>query len=93
MDLMVNYVRQELLVLVPVLYWIGLILKNSKINDKHIPILLGIISIILCGIYIFATSDSDNILLMVYSILTQGLLVAGCSVYANQIKKQSSKNN
>ena len=42
-------------------------------------------------IYVFATTDisgTKDILMGIFISLTQGILVAGCSVYFNQIYKQ-----
>lgn len=46
MDKLQDYIKPELLVLIPVLYILGLMLKKTeKINDKYIPVMLGIIGI------------------------------------------------
>ena len=41
------YIHSELLVLVPVMYFIGVALKKSKVKDRWIPLILGAISIAL----------------------------------------------
>ena len=74
-----NYINPELIMLTPVLYILGIVFKNSFISNKWIPILLGGISIVL------------DIALVVFSSVTQGVLVAGLSVYSNQIYKQMKK--
>lgn len=69
--------------LVVILYTIGMMIKNANdIEDKHIPIMLGIISIPL-GIMMFWPNISTGI--------TQGILSAGMAVYGNQIYKQINK--
>ena len=45
-----DYIKTELLVLVPVLYFVGIGLKKSKLPDKWIPLVLGISSVILSAI-------------------------------------------
>ena len=90
-EILKEFVKPELLILIPVLYLIGVGLKNSKFKDNLIPIVLGIFGIILSTIYVFATgeiSGSKDILMGIFISLTQGILVAGCSVYFNQIYKQ-----
>lgn len=90
-EILKEFVKPELLILIPVLYLIGTGLKNSKFKDNLIPIALGIFGIILSTIYVFATSDisgSKDVLMGIFISLTQGILVAGCSVYFNQIYKQ-----
>ena len=90
-----DFIKPELLVLIPVLYIVGLGLKKtSLIKDKFIPLLLGPISILLAGFYTFATSDVNGIkeiTMAIFTAITQGILIAGASVYANQIYKQLQK--
>lgn len=90
-----EFIKPELLVLIPVLYIIGLgFKKTTLLKDKFIPVALGLISIILTGLYIFATSDIagvKEITMAIFTALTQGVLIAGASVYANQIYKQLQK--
>ena len=95
-EILKEFVKPELLILIPVLYLIGTGLKNSIFKDNLIPIALGIFGIILSMIYVFATSDISGIkdvLMAIFISLTQGILVAGCSVYFNQIYKQLKKGN
>ena len=90
-EILKEFVKPELLILIPVLYLIGTGLKNSIFKDNLIPIALGIFGIILSMIYVFATGDisgSKDVLMGIFISLTQGILVAGCSVYFNQIYKQ-----
>lgn len=90
-----EFIRPELLVLIPVLYIIGVgFKKTSMLKDNLIPIALGTISILLTSLYIFATTDiagAKDIVMAVFTALTQGVLLAGASVYANQIYKQLQK--
>lgn len=90
-----EFIKPELVVLIPVLYIIGLGFKKTTVlKDKFIPIALGLISIILTGLYLFATTDvsgSKDIIMAIFTALTQGVLIAGASVYANQIYKQLQK--
>lgn len=94
-DLLKEFVKPELLILIPVLYLLGVAFKNTKkMPDEIIPLTLGIISILLSVLYIFATSDVHNgkeIAMAIFTSITQGILVAGCSVYFNQIYKQLKK--
>lgn len=90
-----EYIKPELLVLIPVLYLIGAGLKKSKFKDTLIPLALGVISILLCAIYVFANTTaitSSDILTAIFTSVTQGILIAGASVYANQIIKQAKKD-
>lgn len=89
-----EYIKAELLILVPVMYFIGIGLKKSKLPDKWIPLTLGGISVVLALIWVFATGDVLNVKEAAYALftaVTQGVLVAGAGVYANQIYIQSTK--
>lgn len=90
MDKLQDYIKPELLVLIPMLYILGLMLKKTeKINDKYIPVMLGIIGIVLSAIYVAAVSGIC--LMSVFTAVTQGILVAGAAVYVNQLVKQNKE--
>lgn len=90
-----NYINPKLLVLIPVLYYIGTGLKRSrKINDKYIPLVLGAIGIFLAALWTFATCPCGNwrdVLNALFIAIVQGILVASASVYAHQLVKQARK--
>lgn len=93
-DLLKEFIKPELLILVPVLYLIGIAIKKSDIQDKHIPSYLGGTSIFLSVLYLVGTSTvftTQAILALLFTGITQGVLIAGASVYANQLIKQSEK--
>lgn len=89
-----DYIKPELLILIPVLYFVGVAAKNSTlIKDNIIPLFLGIIGIFLSLIYVLATCDIGNAQSMTMGIfvaITQGILCSGTSVYVNQLIKQGS---
>ena len=91
-----NYVKPELIVVAIVLYFIGIGLKQSQtVKDKYIPLILGLIGIVLCAIWVIATSPlstMQEIAMAVFIAIVQGILVAGLSTYVNQIIKQSNKD-
>ena len=96
MEQILTYVKPELVVVAIVLYFIGMGLKQSQtVADKYIPIILGVIGIVICGIYVVATCDlkgTHNIAMAIFTAIVQGVLVAGLSNYANQIIKQMNKD-
>lgn len=86
-----DFIKPELLSLIPVLYLIGMAVKKSAIDDKHIPLILGVVGIILSAIYLFATEQivgANAVATAIYTAITQGILCAGASVYINQVIKQ-----
>ena len=58
MEQIMNYVKPELVVVAVVLYFIGIGLKKSEtVADKYIPAILGVVGVVICGIYVVATCD------------------------------------
>ncbi len=89
-----DFIKAELLSLIPVLYFIGVGLKKSKVPDKFIPIFLGTTSVLLSAVWIVSTTDISGfkeILFAFFTAVTQGILAAGASVYVNQLYVQSKK--
>lgn len=77
-----NYIVDNCLILIPVLYIVATILKNLEfIKDKYIPLILLPIGIALA----IAIKGID-----VNSVI-QGILITGVTVYGNQIFKQINK--
>ena len=94
MDVM-EYIKPELLVLIPVLYLIGMAVKKSNIADKNIPWILGGVSVALSALWILATAfpaTAADAALAIFTAITQGVLIAGASVYVNQLVKQTGKD-
>lgn len=89
-NLILQYLKPELVVLIPVLYFIGLALKKAAfVKDNYIPLILGAISIVLVFIYILAI-EGWSINVIWFSII-QGVLAGAGAVYINQIYKQLTK--
>lgn len=89
------YVKPELIIVAIALYFVGIGLKRTElINDRFIPAILGISGIVICGIYVIATTDiytEREIAMALFTAIVQGILVAGLSVYGNQLIKQNRK--
>ena len=93
-DLLKEFIKPELLVLVPVLYLVGIALKRSAVADKNIPWILGAAGVVLSYLWIAGTcrmANAQEVVLAVFTGFVQGVLAAGASVYVNQIIKQSKK--
>ena len=89
-----EYIKTELLILVPVLYFLGIGLKKSKMPDKWIPLILGISAVVMSAIWVIATADISGVqeaASAIFTAVTQGVLVAGASVYVNQLYIQAKK--
>lgn len=95
MDIIKEFIKPELVVVVPFLVIIGSAIKKSqKIKNEYIPLLLIACGVVIAGIYVLATSDLtgwQSVLMAVFTALVQGALCAGGSVLANQVYKQNQK--
>lgn len=95
MEQITNYVKPELVVVAIALYFVGMALKQTQaVKDKYIPLILGGISIVICAMYVFATSACStprDIVMAIFTAIVQGILVAGLSTYVNQLIKQTNK--
>lgn len=90
-----EYIKPELLVLIPVLYFVGVAIKKSKIKDALIPLILGGAGVLLAIVYLLASEPLNGVqgvFTALWTGLTQGILCAAASVYANQIVKQAHKD-
>lgn len=92
-----EYINAELLILVPVLYFVGMGLKKAAwFKDTMIPAILGCCGVVLSLLWVLATSTlvgwQDGVL-AAFTAIVQGILCAGASVYINQVVKQATKDN
>lgn len=84
MDIL-NYVVQEGLVMIPVLFIIGEIIKGTELlGNKWIPLVLLVVSLGFTPL-VLGTYDANNVV--------QAILVAGATVFGNELIKQSSKGD
>ena len=82
METIKEFVIDQALIIIPVLYVIGTIIKGTeKINDKYIPLILLPISIIFC-FFVVGFNVQGAI---------QGILACGTAVYVNQLLVQAKK--
>lgn len=82
MEMLKDYIMDNALMLIPVIYVIGAILKGTElVKDKYIPVILLPIGIVL-GMILIGFNVNGFI---------QGVLVTGVAVYANQLVKQALK--
>lgn len=91
-----TYIKPELLVLIPVLIFVGYCLKTSTaVKDKNIPVLLAAAGVILSAIYVMATTNNASMqdgAQAAFTAIVQGLLCAAGAVFGDQIVKQHKKD-
>lgn len=82
MDNILKYVTENALILIPVLYILGAMLKNlQSVEDRFIPFILLVFGILFSIAMLGFNVDS----------VIQGFLVTGVTVYTNQLFKQINK--
>ena len=95
MDYIINYINPELIVLVPVLYVLGLMIKDGiAIPNTAIPAVLGGVGVLLAVAWCMATVQPVGLWAIVLTLVTavmQGILCAGAAVYIDLVGKQSAK--
>ena len=95
MELLMNYVKPELIIVAIALYFVGIWIKNTEsIKDKWIPLILGITGIVICAIWVLANTPIgtwQDLLMAIFTAIIQGILVAALSTYVNQLIKQHNK--
>ena len=78
-----SYIASEGLILIPVLYILGMIIKGfNNIANKYIPVIL-----LFCGVGLSMLLLGIN-----FKSLIQGVLLTGVTVYGNQVLKQLGKD-
>jgi len=84
----INYIVDKMLILIPVLYVIGMILKNTpKVLDWLIPWILLVLGVV------FAVLISLNGEIPITDAIIQGILVAGATVFTNQLIIQTKNKD
>lgn len=87
---MTDYIRPEMLILIPALVVIGKIFSDADmVKNKYIPMLLGISGVVLSALSTISLYGLS--LDGIFSGIVQGILCAGTAVYGNQIYKQLGK--
>ena len=80
-EMIFNYIVDDGLILIPVLYVIGYIIKKTNIlSNRWIPLFLLVIGIMF-SIFLLNDPIVDRVI--------QGILIAGVTVFIDQIKKQN----
>ena len=80
-EILLNYIVEDGLILIPVLYVIGYIIKHTNIlSNRWIPLVLLVIGIIF-SIFLLNNPIVDRVI--------QGVLIAGVTVFIDQVKKQN----
>lgn len=92
-----QYIKPELLIITPVLYVIARMLHQSHIKQEQLPWILLLISIVMAGLYTFATTDVSSMMklfMALFTTIVQGVLLSGTAVFGGILGKlMSEKKN
>ena len=88
-----QFIKPELLVLIPVLNMVGTMIKASHINNKYIPCILGLFGVAFCIMYEMIQGNDKQLLSLIFDNLIQGILIASVSVYGHQMYCQNKKKS
>ena len=78
-----EFITQEAYIMIPVLWVLGFIIKNTElIKDKYIPLILLAVSLLLSP-WMLGGYNAQNVI--------QAILVAGGAVLADNLYRQSKK--
>lgn len=95
MELLMSYIKPELIIVSIALYFVGIWIKNTEyIKDKWITLILGITGIVICAIWVLANTPIgtwQELLMAIFTSIIQGIMVAALSTYVNQLIKQHNK--
>ena len=80
---LINFINENMLIFIPVLYILGALMKRSRIRDNLIPWFLLLISFVLV---VLVTRN-------ITQAIIQGTLVTGVCVLGNQLYIQTVRKN
>lgn len=92
-----DYIKPELLLMIPVLNGVGFGIKKAKLIDsKYIPLMLVAIGCALTAMYVGSTATVVSLSAMlggIFTSITQGTLCASAAVMAYNVYKQNIKKD
>lgn len=69
-----SILQPELLILIPVCWGVGVLLKSIKILDnKYIPLFLAIFSVGMAFLYTFAVEGTTQVAMSIFTSIAQGI--------------------
>lgn len=87
-----DFVKPELLLLIPILMGIASQLKAMpKVPDYIIPVVIDVLGVLLAGLYVAATGTAEGLLMGMFTGATQGLLCALSAIGLHQTVKQTAE--
>jgi hypothetical protein len=90
-EIILEYIRPELFILVAFLWCVGLFLKLAPWfrQDWQIPYVLLVISIIFTILYICIVNEQGFAAAVIIASIIQAVLIAALAVFGNELLKQA----
>lgn len=88
LNVVLQFIKPELIIVVVACYVLGLFLKSSTIKDWKIPYILLIFAILLTILYMAIVLGQGFGIKIIILGFIQGLFSAALAVYGNQLIKQ-----
>lgn len=88
LELINQYTKSELVILIPVLYVINRVMYVSNVKKTLLPIISCSVSVVLSALYTLSTvslGNSAHLFLALFTAATQGILYNGISMFAGII--------
>lgn len=79
---LLKFINESLMILIPVIYVLGVLLKKSRIKDEIIPWFLLLVACVLCSII-----GKDIVQGIIQGVLVTGVCVLGSQLYIQTFKK------
>jgi hypothetical protein len=96
-DILLNYLKPELLMLIAIVWIVEDMLRKFVKNKQYVTFEAYIISDLLCGIWEFSASSAETIkeiLRVLFTSLTQGsLVIMACALIKSQIRDIANSQN
>lgn len=97
LEYLFKFVREEFIILVPVLLMIGWAIKNkTKCDNAEIPWLLCVIGSVLSATYLVSVTEFTSwqlVVQLIFNGITQGCIAAALAVLVYQIYIQQKNKN
>ena len=94
MEQLVSYIRPELVLLIPALYFVGMGLKKTAlVQDRWIPLFVCGVGVALSALYTFATGELTSLRQGALLLFTKGFWSAAQACCAISFISKLRKNN
>lgn len=94
MEELMKYIQPELIVLVPICYFLGQSIKNAGVRGAYVPFINTAVSIVLASLWVIARCPIrtyQEIALAIFTAIVQGALCSAGATLSYEMMKQNKK--